>query len=157
MTPTSNHEHEKKSKTSPKTTLESKSTSLELTDEAEKIRIIKKNIKPDILCIVYNSDALPVTYAAWKTKIVKIGKLQEELDQIQRNRSNQAPPPPSAMTSSTQSKYNITPAAPKKKTMPKGYGMPMDIDHIKNASCFNCGTKGHFCNDCPEPKKKINI
>jgi hypothetical protein len=135
----------------------------ELTDEAEKIRIIKKNIKPDILRIVYNSDALPILYPDWKSKIVKIGKLQEELDQIQKNRINRAPPPPATTSSTsskptlTQSKYNITPAAPEKKTMPKGYGTPMDVDRLKNASCFNCGAKGHFRNDCPEPKKKINV
>jgi hypothetical protein len=57
----------------------------------------------------------------------------------------------------TQSKYNITPAVSEKKLMPKGYGTPMDIDHVKNATCFNCSNKGHFCQDCPEPKKKINV
>ena len=46
---------------------------------------------------------------------------------------------------------------PEKKTMPKGYGTPMDIDRIENASYFNCVNKGHFCQDCPEPKRKINV
>jgi hypothetical protein len=133
-----------------------------LTDEAKKIRIIKKNIKPNVLHIIYNSDALPVTYATWKAKVITIGKLQEELDQIQKNWSYWTAPPPSMTTSttlskpaSTQSKYSISPATPEKKPMPKGYSTPMDIDRIKNASCFNCGGKGHFRYDCPEPKKKI--
>jgi Zinc knuckle len=33
----------------------------------------------------------------------------------------------------------------------------MDVDRIKNASCYNCGKKGHFCQDCPDPKIKINV
>jgi hypothetical protein len=47
----------------------------ELTDETEKIRLIKKNIKADTLRIIYNSDTLPNTYTAWKAKVIKIGKL----------------------------------------------------------------------------------
>jgi hypothetical protein len=136
----------------------------ELTDEAKKVHIIKKNIKADTLCIVYNLDALPVTYAAWKTKVIKIGKLQEELNQIQKNRNRRetlpSPATPSTTSSkpaSTMSKYNISPVAPEKKPMPKGYGTPMDIDCIKNASCFNCSSKGHFRGNCPEPKKTINV
>jgi hypothetical protein len=102
MTLISNGEHEKKSKTLPKTTLESKNMSLDLKNCSDELNllmkpkknyIIKKNIKPDILRIVYNSNALPVLYTKWKAKIVKIGKLQEELDQIHRNQINRVPPP----------------------------------------------------------------
>jgi hypothetical protein len=41
--------------------------------------------------------------------------------------------------------------------MPKGYGTPMDVDRVKNTSCFNCSSKGHFRGNCPEPKKMINV
>ena len=33
----------------------------------------------------------------------------------------------------------------------------MDVDCIKNTTCFNCSNKGHFHQDCPEPKKQINV
>ena len=134
----------------------------ELTDEKEKTRIIKKNIQPEILRIVYNSDHLPDTYDEWREKIVKIGTLQEELHQIQRQRTTKAPAPPPT----PQSKYNIV-VQPKTTDVDKktatgttygGRGQPMDIDRLKNIHCFNCGKLGHVRDKCPEPRKdKINV
>jgi hypothetical protein len=133
----------------------------QLSDEGERTRILKKNVHPNILTIVYNSDTLPNDYDAWKEKIVKVGSLQEDLQQIQRQRAMKNPPPP---TSTPQSKYNIIVPPPRtdKKTGTGitygGRGQPMEIDRLKNVRCFNCDKLGHFRDKCPEPKKeKLNV
>ena len=135
-------------------------TRADLTDDGEKTRILKKNVNPNILTIVYNSDALPDDYNAWKEKIAKIGSLQEDLQQIQRQRTSRIP----HHTPTSQSKYNIiipTPPAEKKTGTGITYGgrgQPMEIDRLKNVRCFNCDELGHFRDKCPKPKReKLNV
>jgi hypothetical protein len=136
-------------------------TRAQLADEGEKTRILKKNVNPNILTIVYNSDILPRSYDAWKTKIIKVGSLQEDLQQIQKQRTTKTPP---YHTTTAQSKYNIivpTPPADKKTGTGVTYGgrgQPMEIDRLKNVRCFNCDEFGHFRDKCPKPKKeKLNV
>ena len=60
------------------------------------------------------------------------------------------------------SKYNIIlPLCTDKKT-PTGVtygrqGQPMEINQLKNTCCYNCNELSHLCNQCPKPKKKLDV
>ena len=132
----------------------------QLMDEREKTHILKKNIDPDILHIVYNNDTLPNTYDEWKERIGKVGMLQEDLRQIQKQRTPTQMPP--STTKPTMSKYNIILPPHTDKKTPTGVtygrqGQPMEIDQLKNTHCYNCDELGHLCNQCPKPKKKLDV
>ena len=134
----------------------------ELTDNDEKVRILQKGVHKHILETIFNSDNLPADYAAYKTRVVNIGRLRERFNYQFGSRQTQTrlPPPPTRTPHTFVT--NIHPPTGDRRTgsgvIHGGAGVPMDVDKLKRElRCFGCGETGHMRRDCPHEKRKINI
>jgi hypothetical protein len=141
-----------------------------LTAETEKIRLVERHVRCSIIDSIYATGNLPANYAAWKTRILTIGRLLEQRhEQLELEKKNTVFPsrhlpttPAHHSRPSPSSHAPQTRPASKKtssSTVFAGAGVPMDLDSLKTTNrCFDCGEVGHFRNACPKPdKRKINF
>jgi hypothetical protein len=134
-----------------------------LADEAEKIRILEKGLRYDILEVIYSgNEAVPNTYVAYRDKALNIGRMKERFRYLNKITSSthltpqSTPSAPSAPPKQHQFITHIHPPA-EKKPAPKYE--PMDVDRSQqNLRCFGCGEKGHMRRDCPKPREqRLNV
>lgn len=138
-------------------------------NDSELIRLLERNIRPEVIDVIYTVSPLPTTYQNYKSKIVNIGRLQERRQeqkaQVHRPfwAHNTAPAP----TVTTSPKAQTSAHAPPQPSHDRrdhtgvtygGRGRPMEIDALKKEHrCFGCGATGHFRRDCPSGGKEKKI
>jgi len=137
----------------------------QVTNDAEKIRIVERGVDNRILEVIYSDPiGVPVTYNNYKVKCLTIGRMKERYRNLQRIHSvSQTTSTHTASSKQAPPVFHthIHPV-PEKKTVSGvtygGAGQPMELGQTRAAMlCFNCGKPGHLRRDCPEEQKKMNI
>jgi hypothetical protein len=129
------------------------------TSEVEKIRLIERNVNPAIINAIYSSGTLPTSYADYKGRILRIGRLWEQRrEQISYSQKPTPQTHPHIPIQRPQAPLTTECKTPTGVVF-GGQGKPMDIDGLKRDNkCFNCREQGHFRRNCPKPaQRKINV
>jgi hypothetical protein len=132
------------------------------------IELLEKALSFSIIQTIYTGDVIPITYAAYKEKAIRLDNLQRRF-KINRPTTTTKPFVPKWSTPQNPTSPPQTSSTPKSGGQTfKGQGQPMVIDGMvhfggrrapmtmdeakRQRLCWNCGQQGHGNRFCKEPR-----
>jgi Zinc knuckle./Retrotransposon gag protein. len=129
------------------------------SNDAEMIRLLQRATDHEIIKAIYGSGEVPDTFADYRAKVIKFGRLFEQWKDQQKGYTDYTSRPAPTPARPAHTPREIPRDRPTTTGVTyAGRGVPMEIDAVKKEHrCFNCKELGHFRRECPKPKTKINI
>jgi hypothetical protein len=136
----------------------------EIVSDEEKIRLIERNVKTELVDAVYSGRVVPTAYITYRTRLLMVGRLWEQrAEQKALDRRGLLPPvvwqrrgeePACRQEPARHPHPASTDRATGSGTTFRGRGRPMDLDAVRcDAHCYQCGIVSHFKRECLELKK----
>jgi hypothetical protein len=134
----------------------------EIVSDEEKIRLIERNVKTNLINSVYSGGVVPVAYITYRACLLMVRRLWEQrAEQKALDRRGlllltvwQKREEPRCQELHCPDPQPTTDCATPSGTTFSGRGRPMDLDVIHHdAHCYQCSILGHFKRDFPELRK----
>jgi len=133
----------------------------DMTDDAERIFLLERNVREELIDQLYLQATLPETYDEWKDRLLAVGRMRERRNERKKGFAKSSP----VVGTVASVPRRDTPRSPVVEQDVKtssgvtfgGSGKPMDIDEARRKGlCFNCGGSGHISRNCMQKRKTWN-